>query len=319
MKTNRSIYYRKLVPAIATLVVGGTFLAPTIAVGSEDVARGVIYNEFPTAVITEVKTKGRGASQQYEVDYTLGEFAYEAVVDANGNIIEVNSEEFNDNTLIFGFAAFGDNSIYKGGVSETQIYPLIWYDNGSFYFQGTSFGYRFYKGWADVSLDFDLALGEGYDPVDNKTLADLPELDGAVNVGLSIEKEFGDYELSLGVHTSASGSHGGVITEFGFGRNFELSDRWSLELGVGVTYNDKKYNDYYYGVKPQYALDNRPSYVADSDIDTSIELGLVGQLSDNWFTLLQVEHTNYGSEVSNSPIVEKSSDTFIALGIGYNF
>ncbi len=318
-KVNRSAYYRKFNLALTTLVTGGVFFAPTIVMGSEDIARGVIYDEFPTAVITDVKTKGRGDSQRYEIDYKLGEFGYEAVIDASGNIIEVNSEEFDDNTLIVGLAAFGDNSIYTGGVSETQVYPLIWYDNGSLYFQGASFGYRFYKGWADVSLDFDLALGEGYDPVDNKTLSDLPELDGAINVGLAIEKEFGDYELSLGVHTSANGSHKGTIAELGFGREFELSDRWSLEVGASVTYNDKKYNDYYYGVKPQYALENRPAYVADSDIDTSIEVGLVGQLSDNWFSLLQIEHTSYGSEVTNSPIVEKSSDTFVAFGIGYNF
>lgn len=48
--------------------------------------------------------------------------------------------------------------------------------------------------------------------------------------------------------------------------NLDLDDvrrtRWNLGLAAGLVYADKRYNQYFYNVDPQYALPSRPAYSA---------------------------------------------------------
>ena len=88
---------------------------------------------------------------------------------------------------------------------------------------------------------------------------------------------------------------------------------------VGVTWNDKRANNYYYGVSPAEATASRPMYSASSG--TQLQAGVngawpVGQRGSVLFGLMA---TRLGGAQADSPIVETRIQPLAYAGYGWSF
>lgn len=279
-----------------------------------------VLDLYPAADIEDISlTKAQG-ERAYDIDFTVKGKSYEAVVSDTGQLFSLSVDEFSSPSAVLGLVLRNDAAPYIGSSSESQLLPYIWYESGNFYIQGKNLGYELFEtgGWQFAS-ELNINIGEGYDPDDNKTLADLPELDTPIEFGIVADKDLGFAELEVSFLTDVSGSHKGNVATIGIEKEWGIASGWSLELGAGINYLDQKYVDYFYGVLPRYAIAGRPAYEAEATINFEFEVGIQGKLSDKWYLLSQLEYTRFGSEIKDSPIVDASGELEFSIGVGYVF
>ncbi len=88
---------------------------------------------------------------------------------------------------------------------------------------------------------------------------------------------------------------------------------------MGVTWLDKKYVDYYYGVKPTEATTARPEYLgkATTNVEAALRMGYLIDTHQRVF--FEVSETHWGSGITKSPIVDKTTTPGLRFGYLYRF
>ena len=87
----------------------------------------------------------------------------------------------------------------------------------------------------------------------------------------------------------------------------------------GVTYRSRQLNDYYYGVRDDEVIPGRPEYHAGDSIGLLAGLRLNYRLDERWSTMAMASVQWLGSEITDSPVVEKHYVASFLLGIMYRF
>jgi len=142
-------------------------------------------------------------------------------------------------------------------------------------------------------VEFDLSFGGSLNAEsDNNTLRrGLPDLDFLGEVGPQLtwrawQEDDRSVTVNLSVRAAVSFGGGGVRSQ-GFVLNPRLTYRdrafiggTTLSLGVGPIFATERLMDYFYEVRPQYALPGRPAYNAASGyLGTEVALGVSRVLS----------------------------------------
>lgn len=274
-----------------------------------------IKKDYPGANIQEVERAGL----DWTVDFTSDGTGFEARFTSTGDLVAIESEDYSAGTLFLGLYAMTESAFYRESSSETEVYPLVWYDSGLFYIRGRSLGYRLIQTDFTLATQVNLEFGEGYEPDENDFLSDMTERDMPISVGLLAEKAIGSLELELGAFVDVAGADEGGRVDLGISREFDLRNDWSLEVGIEANWRDQNFNDYFYGVTPEFSTLERPNYVADSGVDVGFELQVRGRLSGNWYLLAQFEYTKFSASVTDSPLVDNSNEVSLGVGIGYAY
>lgn len=92
---------------------------------------------------------------------------------------------------------------------------------------------------------------------------------------------------------------------------------WDIYLGSGFTYYSSEFNNYYYGVDAREVTANRPLYQAGSGYRVQMEVMAQYPLSRDWLVATGVNLSHYSSDISDSPLIEKSS--FVQLIIDFRY
>lgn len=103
-----------------------------------------------------------------------------------------------------------------------------------------------------------------------------------------------------------------VDHRFGFGA-FGLTPR------LGAEWYDRKFVDYYYGVKLSEATVSRNAYQGDSTSTVTAGLRLDYSPSHQHMMFLEFGAMQFGSAINDSPIVDKATQASISLGYLYRF
>ena len=99
-------------------------------------------------------------------------------------------------------------------------------------------------------------------------------------------------------------------------RNIGTEGRYSVRFDAGVLFADKKYNRYYYEVKPEFATSTRPDYEARSGLSNYfLGLGIAYKLSPRINLNSFIRYKSMApSVVDDSPLV--TDENYFAFGIG---
>lgn len=102
-------------------------------------------------------------------------------------------------------------------------------------------------------------------------------------------------------------------------KNLGASGKFSARLSTGLLYARKQYNQYYYQVQPEFAIDSRPEYQAGSGLNNYfVNLSGAYQLSK---TLNIGGFTRWkflgGGVVEDSPLV--TNENYFAIGFGISW
>ena len=96
------------------------------------------------------------------------------------------------------------------------------------------------------------------------------------------------------------------------------NDQWQLRFSSGLYYGNEALHDYYYGVAPAFALDNRPAFQAKAGYSgTSTQFSIIRFVDNMWFgAYLRYDNLN-DTVFIDSPLIETENYFTVALGIGW--
>jgi outer membrane scaffolding protein for murein synthesis (MipA/OmpV family) len=227
------------------------------------------------------------------------------------------------NNYALGLAVTNSESPYAGAENSTYGYPYL-----------TSFrNAAFTRDWlliddGDVGVRWvgqnDWVLGlvaridtGGFGNSDSAALDGLFARQWALEMGPLIGWRRWPIQLEYKLYTEVLSRHDGLTGELKFSWPTQYS--WGYVVPyVKIRHQDSSYNDYYYGVSSAEATPTRPEYEPGASTSLVAQLRAGYALNERWLLTGYVQSEWLGSEIVDSPIVDKSQLWSVNLGLAYN-
>lgn len=210
-------------------------------------------------------------------------------------------------------------SPYRGVGNETNALPLLSFQNRYVRIFGATIDAKLPSaGPLDFSLRAKYGLGDGYKSSDSSYLSGMARRKGGLSLGVATTWHSDLVDVSLEWMRATSNSKGSRL-RLTAERSFEVGERLRLTPHVGIERSDRKDVDYYYGVRDSEIRPDRPGYEgrATTDIDVGVRLDYAFTRQHNLFVDLGAQR--WGSGVTDSPLVDRSTSPFLRMGYLYRF
>ncbi|WP_297487873.1 MipA/OmpV family protein [uncultured Cetobacterium sp.] len=234
-----------------------------------------------------------------------------------------------DITGSVGVMGVSGTSPYQGVGSQGAIAPTFELKSGDFFmrtgevrYSVFSMGYDLLKGDAATLSVIINPLGgyrvkrsdlsSGYQNIDDRKYQ--------FEAGLKYGYATGWNDVHLGVY-ALGGEHGNQVGGSVF-RPFRVTENLSIIPRAYITYFDKDYVDYYFGVSKSEADRNSAiskEYNPDGGVTSGLDIAINYNLSDAWSIIGFAGVENLSSDMTNSPIVQRDYIYRTGLGAKYNF
>jgi MipA family protein len=194
-----------------------------------------------------------------------------------------------------------------------------------------NYGDRFYVNalqagvWLIDSEDKRLRFGLttqarfGWDAEDGKLTRGMDDRDFSLDLGPSVrwQTDYGTFNAQWGFDIGGA-SHGQTI-DLQYIKSLYRGSAFKLNGSAGVTWNDHKFNDYYFGVSANETSAFRPAYSAGSG--TEFRVGLNGSyaVGKDSCLLFGGAITRLGNQQADSPIVETRMQPFAYFGYSFAY
>lgn len=173
----------------------------------------------------------------------------------------------------------------------------------------------------DKRLRFGLATQArfGWDADDGKLTRGMNDRDFTIDLGPTVrwQTNYGTFNAQWGF--DIGGASNGQTAELQYIKNLIRGNTFKLNSSMCVTWNNKKFNDYYFGVEANETSFTRPVYSAGSG--TEFKVGVNGSyaIGKDSFVLFGTSVTRLSNEQYNSPIVETRLQPFSYLGYSISY
>lgn len=207
---------------------------------------------------------------------------------------------------------------YRDFDNKTQAMPMLTYENK----------------WVSVALPgADLKLtsagpvslrlraryaGDGYDADDSPYLAGMDKRKGSLWLGGAAIWRNDIANLSAELLADGSGNSKGTRFKVQVDRRFSYG-AFGFTPRLAAHWVDRKYVDYYYGVKDSEVRDARPAYAGKATTNLEMGLRVDYTVAPRQTVFLDVSATRFGSGIKDSPLVSRSNQSGVRLGYVYRF
>lgn len=223
-----------------------------------------------------------------------------------------------------GIGVINSQTPYKGVDRETKALPMIRFENEYVKVGGLGLELKLpglelgNAGRINFGLVGKMDLG-GYEASDSPFLAGMAERKGGFWAGGKAEWENDVAEFSAQWTVDTSGHSKGQRFSLGLEKNWHLGERVMLAPQITAHWLDKKYMDYYYGVRANEAAAGRAAYAGKAGVNVEVGLRTMYLLDQNHSVMLDVSVTSLAKGVKDSPLVDRSSTNRVILGYMYSF
>jgi outer membrane protein len=221
-----------------------------------------------------------------------------------------------------GVAASSTQKAYAGIDRDNTAIPLVLFENRWVRVLGPGLEVKLPS--IDISasqkVDFRLLARydpNGYEPDDAPILAGMEERKGGVWVGGKVAWRNEIADLSADAVTDASGYSNGQRVTLGVERTIRLGQQVLLAPRASASWLNGKYVDYYYGVRDNEAAAGRPAYLGESAINAELGARATYLFDRSHSIFLDAGVTRLGSEIKDSPLVDRSTVNRVSLGYLY--
>jgi outer membrane scaffolding protein for murein synthesis (MipA/OmpV family) len=160
--------------------------------------------------------------------------------------------------------------------------------------------------------------GIGYEADDSPVLAGMEERKAGLWLGAALLWRMGFVDVGAEWLGDASNDSDGQRATFSLLRRFPFG-AWSLTPRIEAIWLDRKYTNFYYGVRAEEATAGRGAYEADSTVNSRLGLRVDYRLMARHTLFLDASATRLGHEIEDSPIVDRSTTSAVFLGYAYLF
>ncbi len=210
-------------------------------------------------------------------------------------------------------------SPYRGVGNETNAIPLLGFQNRYVRLFGTTFDAKLPSaGPVDFSIRARYALGDGYKSSDSSYLSGMDKREGGLWLGLATTWHSGVADVSLEWMRALGKSKGNRI-KLAVERSFEAGNRIQITPYAGVQWSDSKDVDYYFGVKDSEVNTERARYEGKSTTSVNAGIRIDYALTRHQNLFLDVGLQRWGSGVTDSPLVQRSTSPSLRMGYLYRF
>ncbi len=239
-----------------------------------------------------------------------------------GKILDyIRNYDLNDYAL--GVAVSTQQNPYIGAKNSTIVYPYLSSFNDAtltddwLVIRAGDIGVRWVmdNGWELGVVGRIQTLGLGNSEADE--LIGISDKKWAVELGPTIGWRGWPVQINFTLYSEITGHHDGTNSNLTFSVPFKLS-RGYIVPTFELDYRDSDYLYYYYGVTDDEALPSRPAYTPDAEISPAIRVRFGYELSPKWLLSGGFGVEYLGSEVSDSPIVERDHIWSARIGLAYN-
>lgn len=168
----------------------------------------------------------------------------------------------------------------------------------------------------DKRLRFGLSTQArfGWDADDGKLTRGMGDRDFTVDLGPALrwQTDYGTFNAKWGF--DIGGESNGQTVELQYVKSILRRSKLKLNGSLGATWNNNKFNDYYFGVDTNETAQFRPAYNAGSSTEVSIGLNGSYAVGNHSYLLFGTAITRLGDEQANSPIVETRMQPFAYFG-----
>ncbi|ANG93028.1 MipA/OmpV family protein [Lelliottia amnigena] len=223
-----------------------------------------------------------------------------------------------------GLTAGWSSKLYKDvdANKNNLVFPNIDYDAGGFWFHGLGAGYDLFQTPADrISIvGYYMPLSLKASDSHSRAMRQLNNRRSTLMTGLSYTHEsqvlgklestvaVDSLDTSNGIHWNNSWSYPVQLGQLG------------IEPALGVNWNDRKFNRYYYGINSGEAQRSGFKKYSPGDSFTPYaEVNVNYTLTSSWNVYGGARYTLLPNEVKNSPMIEKDSLLSLWTGVSYTF
>lgn len=223
-----------------------------------------------------------------------------------------------------GAAARAEQELYKGTGSETDLVPLVLFENRYVLVRLPTVELKLSRvdlGHAS-SLDFRVMAtyeGDGYKASDSPFLAGMSERKASVWAGAKLTWETPWAELSAELLRDASGHSGGRVVHLELETDFDVGASIEIAPRIGVSMLDQKYVSYYYGVRLGEAAAARPAYAGRSARNQELGVRATYTYGTRHLFIADASRTRLSRSIADSPLVGRSSQSAYFVGYVYRF
>jgi len=230
-----------------------------------------------------------------------------------------------DSTWGLGVGFGSKQKPYKGIDRDNEVLPLIEYENRYIHVLGPALEVKIPSIALGETQKLNLALVAryaifgGYKPDDAPILNGMAERKDGVWAGAKAEWEnslatvFGEWLFDMSRNSKGQRLSLGLERTWHLGHSFMLSPR------VAATWQDGKYNDYYFGVADTEATPGRAAYQAGSGVNAELGLRAIYMLDQHHSFLADAWAASQSSAVKDSPLVDRRAENRLLFAYVYRF
>ncbi len=217
-----------------------------------------------------------------------------------------------------GLAVMSERKPYRGVESETQVLPIIIFENRWVRVFGPGLEIKLgQSGPVRFSLTADLSE-DGYKPGDSAHLVGMAERKSGLWLGARARLVTDWANFSAHWNGDASGHSEGQKFRLTVERRFALGDV-GISPRLSALWSDGKANRYYLGVREVEAMVQRLAYSPGAGVDTEVGLRMDYRIAQRQVLFADLGVRMLSDATKNSPIVGLSSLPAVRLGYLYRF
>ncbi|MFR0653854.1 MipA/OmpV family protein [Pantoea sp. SIMBA_079] len=228
------------------------------------------------------------------------------------------------NDLSLGLTASWSSKLYQQ-VNENKnnlLFPNVDYEADRFWFHGLSTGYDLLHTPSDriAVLAYYLPLSFRAGDSHSWQMRQLKDRRSTLMTGLSYSHQSDDLgKLETALSTDALGTSNGLHWSSTWSYPLQ-SGAFSIEPALGVNWNDRKFNRYYFGISSgESARSGLKEYSPGDSWTPFAELSLNYNLTANWDVYGGARYTFLPDEVKHSPMIAEDSLVTFWGGFSYSF
>lgn len=256
---------------------------------------------------------------------SLAGFTLLAVVQLYSSPVAAEENDPDSSHFALGIGVKSEKTPYKGRDRENQVLPLIQYENRYIEIFGPGIAFRLPE--LDISdsqqINFSI-VGEfdgssGYKDDDAKSLAGMHKRKSSFWAGGRMTWKTELVDVTTEWLGDVSGNSKGMRVNLSLEHSWQFGQHLMLTPRLDARWYDRKYIDYYFGVRKDEIRADRAAYSGKSGINAGIGVQVAYMFGESHSLIMDMEASGLSSAIKDSPLVDQSNQNNIMFGYIYRF